>query len=221
MDLVSATTAAMAAARKEKAGFDALVALALNLVPIAGALFWRWDVFTLIFLYWSENVVIGVRTLFSMLASAWAKSPVSLFGVIPLSLFFCVHYGMFCLVHGAFVVSMFGGHDTLGALDLAAATQAVNARGFNLIVGFASVLAWQGVQFALFLKRGEARRTSPDMLMASPYPRIIALHITILGGGFLVMALGQPVWGLLVLAQFKTAFDVLPRLPARGDAPPR
>ncbi|HVY83509.1 MAG TPA: DUF6498-containing protein [Caulobacterales bacterium] len=217
MDPGVATTSAMAAWRREKPGFDLFAAIALNLVPIAGVLFWRWDVFTLIFLYWSENVVIGVRTLLSMLAAAWTKGGLgAALSTLPLCAFFSVHYGLFCFVHGVFVVSMFSGHDTKGAVDVGATAQVLETRAFNIAIGFASIVIWQGVQFALFLMRGEAKGAAPMALMASPYPRIVALHITILGGGFLVMALGQPVWGLVVLALFKTAFDVVPRLPSRA-----
>ena len=45
-------------------------AIALNLIPVIGVLFWGWSAFALIFLYWLENLVVGVRTLLSMLATA-------------------------------------------------------------------------------------------------------------------------------------------------------
>ena len=38
-------------------------AIALNLIPVVGVLFWGWSAFALIFLYWLENLVVGVRTL--------------------------------------------------------------------------------------------------------------------------------------------------------------
>ena len=45
-------------------------------------------------------------------------------------------------------------------------------------------------------------------LMHQPYGRVIVLHIAILGGGFLVMALGSPVAGLALLVVLKIALDV-------------
>ena len=40
--------------------------------------------------------------------------------------------------------------------------------------------------------KGEAQRLALPQVMFLPYPRIFVLHITILFGGMLVMALGNP-----------------------------
>lgn len=37
-----------------------------NLGPVTGVLIFKWDVFTLLFLYWLENVVIGILHVFRM-----------------------------------------------------------------------------------------------------------------------------------------------------------
>jgi hypothetical protein len=37
---------------------------------------------------------------------------------------------------------------------------------------------------------------------------IVVMHLTILGGGFLMLALRSPVWGLLLLVALKTALDL-------------
>jgi hypothetical protein len=49
---------------------------------------------------------------------------------------------------------------------------------------------------------------SPDALMFEPYPRVLALHITVLAGGFLIDEMGSPVWALALLVGIKTAFDL-------------
>jgi hypothetical protein len=46
-------------------------------------------------------------------------------------------------------------------------------------------------------------------VMNEPYGRIIILHLTLLGGGFLIMALGEPIWALLLLSVLKIGFEVL------------
>jgi hypothetical protein len=51
------------------------------------------------------------------------------------------------------------------------------------------------------------RNTDLQALMGEPYPRIIIVHVTILIGGFLVMALGQPVWAVVILGLLKTAAE--------------
>jgi hypothetical protein len=44
--------------------------------------------------------------------------------------------------------------------------------------------------------------------MQQPYGRIVVLHLTILGGGFLMMALHSPVVGLLLPVALKIALDL-------------
>lgn len=194
-----------------------IAAIGLNLIPIVGVLFWGWSAFALIFLYWMENVVIGVRTLFSMAVSGLVAKGMNPFGVLFFCAFFTIHYGIFCFGHGSFVVGMFGG-DQAGAngLDVVGAAQALFAKEANLRWGLASIVLWQILQFILFVVRGEASKTDPLSLMASPYPRIIVLHLAIIFGGFLLLALDEPMAGLVVLALVKTAFDVAE---ATGQAP--
>jgi hypothetical protein len=48
--------------------------------------------------------------------------------------------------------------------------------------------------------------------MGQPYARVVVLHLTIIGGGFLVMALGAPVLGLLLLVVLKIGVDLAAHL---------
>jgi hypothetical protein len=156
----------------------AVVAAALfNLAPVIGVIFWGWSAFALIFLYWLENLVIGMRTIVSMLATTilgGAHLGHSLF----LAAFFTVHYGIFCLGHGTFVVSMFGRNAIAASEGPVEATQALFAAEPGMAAGLASIVLWQGVQLVLFL------------------------------GGFLLMLLNQPLAGLLLLALIKAGFDM-------------
>ncbi|ANP45005.1 DUF6498-containing protein [Candidatus Viadribacter manganicus] len=186
-----------------------VAAVCLNLIPVVGVLFWSWSAFALIVLYWLENLVVGVRTLLSMIANAAVTGGVSWIGALFLGGFFTFHYGLFCFGHGVFVMAMFGGNlngDTI--LDLGAGVRAQFAAQTNLLIGFASIVAWQVVQFILYLVRGELRRTTVLDLMGAPYPRIIVLHVTIIFGGFVLLLLNQPLGGILVLALIKMAYDV-------------
>ncbi len=47
------------------------------------------------------------------------------------------------------------------------------------------------------------------VLMVSPYRRIVVLHLTILCGGFALMALDEPTVGLILLIAIKTVADVM------------
>jgi len=197
------------------------VAVAVNLIPVVGVIFWGWSAFALIVLYWLENIVVGARNVAAMWASAIVGGGIQIPAAAIFSVFFTFHYGLFCFVHGIFVLAMFGDVDD-GAfhadsiLDLAGAVGGLFAAQPNLLIGFASIALWQIAQFILFLVRGDAARTNPLELMGAPYPRIIVLHVTIIFGGFILMALNQPLGGVLLLALVKMAYDVAE---IRGKAP--
>jgi hypothetical protein len=66
-----------------------------------------------------------------------------------------------------------------------------------------------GVSFVHnYLLKGEFAKASPQKLMISPYSRIVVMHVAIIAGAFLTMALGSPLGVLAVLIVLKTAIDV-------------
>lgn len=199
-----------------------IVVIALNLIPVVGVLFWGWSAFALIVLYWLENVVIGVRTVASMVATAAVSGGVAWIATIFLGLFFIFHYGLFCFGHGVFVMAFFGGNwSGANILDVPGTAWTVLQEQTNLMIGFASIVVWQVLLFVFFLTNGEVKRVTALDLMGAPYPRIIALHFTIILGAFVLMVLNQPVGGVLVLALIKMAYDVgeVLRKPKPGARP--
>src|SRR5581483_969371 len=87
-----------------------VIALLLaNVVPVFGVLFLHWEVFPLMFLFWSENVIVGAFNVLKMLANQPGSAVmwIGKFFFIP---FFCIHYGMFTYVHGILVMGLFGGN---------------------------------------------------------------------------------------------------------------
>ena len=175
--------------------------IAANLLPLYGVLFWNWEVFPLLALFWMENVIIGVLNAARMLAVDPGDAPLwgaKLF-MVP---FFCFHYGMFTAIHGIFVFSVFGHHTML---EPALRTVA----DWNLWLPLGALLASHLFSFFWnYLYRGEFRRASLPELMMKPYARVMILHVTILAGGFGAMALGSPLWALLVLLGIKIALDL-------------
>ncbi len=182
-----------------------LLLIGLNLVPLMGVLAWGWKSFDLIFLYWMENLIIGAFTVVRMLVRPYRHA---LDLAFPLFLvpFFCVHYGMFCMGHGIFVVSLFG-QTAVGEEGLLTAALSVLSSPYML----AAVVALALIQVADWVRDARLRGVGADGvkdLMVAPYRRIVVLHITILAGGFALTALNEPVAGLIILVIVKTASDV-------------
>jgi len=186
-----------------------VIALVLaNLVPVFGVIYFHWEVFPLMFLFWSENVIIGAFNVLKMLLAS-PDSPVSWIGKFFIIPFFCVHYGMFTFVHGIFVVSLFGGGLKHGVGFPNATTFWQIAQDNHLGWAIFGLAVSRGISFATnYLFNGEYKRASLQQLMAQPYGRIVVLHVAILLGGFLMMALHSPVAGLILLIGLKIIFDL-------------
>jgi hypothetical protein len=199
----------MAVARSNPVRWDISTAalLVANATPLFGVLFLHWQVFPLLLLYWLENVVVGFFNVLRM-ATADPADPVGWIGKLFMIPFFCVHYGMFCYVHGIFVLTLFSGNKYGVPFDLA---HNVLPAIRNTGLGFAvlSLASSHAVSFFVnYIHGGEYRRASLGLLMAQPYSRVMILHFTILLGGFAMLALGSPVYGLLMLVLVKTGVDV-------------
>ena len=194
-----------------------LVALvAVNLIPLLGVFLFEWDVAALLVLYWSENLVIGFFTLLRMLV-------VSPLGSLFSGLFFLIHYGGFCGVHGLFIVVMlldgeFNPMDddpwplflVFPQILYNVARHVLASAPPEWLWAFAALFASHGISFIVnFLFGPERERWTIRALMGAPYGRIVILHIAIIAGGFAVMALGQPLYMLVVLVLMKTGVDVV------------
>jgi hypothetical protein len=135
--------------------------------------------------------------------------------------FFTVHYGMFCLVHGVFVLVLFGGEGQIGG-GMDGGIEQLTGQVFQggLIL---SVLALAASHLFSFFKNyiagGEYRRTVLPVLMIQPYGRIVVMHLAVLFGGFAVMFLDSSVFALLILIVGKTVIDITLHLRQhrRGD----
>lgn len=204
---------------------SAALLVAANALPVVGVLFWDWRLFEIVALYWFENVVVGVLNVVRMvfcnpdakhLREVGGGRFAHQFSKIFLVPFFCVHYGMFTLVHGIFVVLLLGPKNEGSSMgnfsgnpfeilpELFRELAGTNAKWAALaLVG--SHLASFVVHFVL---RGEYRRRSAPILMFAPYARIVVLHLAILGGAFAIEALGSPLVLLLILVAGKTAIDL-------------
>ncbi len=185
-----------------------MILILANLFPVYGVIFLKWDVFPLLLLFWIENVIIGFFNIFRMIFAVPEESSnwIGKLFVIP---FFTFHYGMFTAVHGIFVIALFGGESfrSSGFPGINTVFQIVVEYhlGFIILILFLS----HGFSFLWnYIKKGEYRNATLKNLMGKPYGRVVVLHITILFGGFILMALKSPVAGLLLLILLKIGLDV-------------
>ena len=170
--------------RSSGVGLAIALSVAWNLVTLVGVLALGWPAGNVLALFWVENAVLGVVTLVKVLTAQGTSTATvtvngrrregsrALFGV-----FFTFHYGLFCLVHlvfTGFVAVGVGLEPTFWLLGLPVVL---------LVVRYAveTATSWFGAD-------GQRRTISPSRAMGQPYPRIVVLHLAVIGSFALVLS---------------------------------
>jgi len=215
-----------------RAGSIAVVLLvAANLVPLAGVLWFGWDVGTILYAYWIENGIVGLLNVPKMLM-ARGRGPLATVGAADgicgrgiLVGFFLVHYGIFWVVHGVFVSVLAQGNFLAFGFGNPIAT-VLSDRG--LLLAAAALLVSHMASFVLnYIGRGEYKTATVGGQMFAPYVRVFVLHIVVILGGAVLIGLRQPVVLVVLLVVLKTAIDLglhlrehRARAASAGSAPP-
>lgn len=187
-----------------------------NVVPAVGVLVFEWSLLHVLLCFWAETAIIGLFTVFKILM-ARGQSPVP-DGSKPmpqmqrwfLAPFFCIHFGIFMVVHGAFVMLIGGADSFSGGSHMFlraphAALSDVAGLGWFLL----ATLVSHGYSFATnYVAGGERHQHGPQYFMKQPYVRVMVLHIAIMAGAFATMLLGQPTVLLIALVVLKTLLDI-------------
>ena len=194
---------------------SALGVIAANAVPIVCVILFGWPAGVLLLLYWCENVAIGAVNVLKIAGSSLgfgrAGIAVGAF-IIP---FFTFHYGLFCFVHGVFVmlVGAMGARQVpdfdASPMGLYRVVEGLTRTEPGFLWSLAAIAGWQLLSFVTdWLAKGRFRDTNPMVQMFEPYPRIIVLHLTLFAGTIPVVLLGNPLWAIVALAMIKTLFDL-------------
>jgi hypothetical protein len=185
-----------------------LAAVGSAVVMAAGIVFFDWPTFTVLAYYWLENVIVGGFTALRILAAGartqrYAES-------LATAVFFGVHYGLFCAVHGIFVATLFGGIHAAGgtadALLLMIGRIAGDRIGVLVVAAMLVAAALDAWQAMASLDAGDERAVR--RIMTEPYGRIVVLHLVLIAGGFLMAMLQLPSLAALLLVAFKLVYDL-------------
>lgn len=193
-----------------------LAGLAVDLFPIIGVIMFGWSAAPLVMLYWMENVIAGVMTLPRIFLSGASFGARGVLIGLFLCAFFIIHYGLFCAVHGSFLMMFIGLSE--GSIDgqLSSLMDVPAMFAFGLTAGqhvdwfVYSIIAFQMLVLIFeFLIRKEWLHTNPLAEMFAPYGRILVLHFGIFAGAAALFILGQPVVGVLALIVFRSVYGVV------------
>jgi hypothetical protein len=203
--------------------------VAVNLVPLIGVAFWGWSLMLILVLYWVESGIVGVVNIFKIaraegslvpglpggVSTARVTGMAEMMGRSALIGFFVMHYGIFWAVHGVFVflLPMFASLPSASGESLGPGAGPMDFGPLPLdgLALSATLLAASHVVsfFMNYIGRGEYRRATPAGQMMSVYGRVVVLHITIIGGAFVVAAFGTPIAALVLLIGLKTMLDLV------------
>lgn len=187
--------------------------LAVDLFPVYAVFQFGWDATALVFLYWLENVIIGGVTLLRMLAASAGSGPLGVSCMLFFGPFFTFHYGMFCFVHGiflaAFAASAGTGTGDAGFIDPVGLVVFALATGRYMMLFAGAIIALQLFLFLRdFIGRGQFRDSDVQSEMMKPYGRIVLLHVALFAGFGVMIALGQPMLGVLGLIVLRAIWGV-------------
>lgn len=202
------------------------ILLVSNFIPLLGVVFWGWDTFVLLMLYWLETLIILFWTLLRILIAgdfshSFAGEVASR---IFMFAFFLVHAGGFMLGHFIFLWAFFGKSwlqqipvtNSLSSLPVEAFWEKmVVANG--LLIPLAVSFVGRGIAFMIEMsklslwKRLVSEDTGDDRkaggLVGGLYGRIITMHVVVIVGAMFAQKFGA-LAPLVLLILVKTAIDL-------------
>jgi hypothetical protein len=187
------------------------ILIAANLLPLVGVLFWGWDLYALMLLYWLETAIVG---LFAMVQMAMLAPLLSVF-VVP---FFLLHFGAFMAVHLIFLVALFGGGMPNRLSQMPDLVWGVLTK-HGLWIAIIALFVSHAVSFILNTVRPDwwtrqagievaAPPSKPQQVMEAAYGRVVVMHLTIIFGALLIAVFDTKTAAFVLLIGLKIAVDV-------------
>lgn len=195
-----------------------------NLVPVWGVLQGDLGVGDVFVLYWVENVAVWLVTIVKIATAQQPEDPtrftMTMNGrrVPPdprvMAGFFAFHYGLFTVVHGVF------------AFVLASATGGFTGSAGFWVVSVLVLVMSHVLSLALhWFGRAERAHARASRTMLLPYPRMVVLHLSVIGAFFLLGGPGgrpaESIGPVVLLCGLKTLVDLGFHLREHRTAPPR
>lgn len=175
--------------------------IAANAIPLWGVLFARWDLPSLMALYWLEIAVIGGFNVLKIGRCRPREGHEDEDGrsVVAISLFLVIYYPAW-LLYGVVLGEMIG-------IDVLGATERMDASlGWSLAL---LCLTHATAYLTGFLRSKAFRGRTPAQQLKEPLPRLVGTQFALTIGALLSRLFGTPFAALVVLTGLKTLLDLL------------
>jgi len=188
---------------KDKSAMSLVMA---NFITLLFAVIEGWSFQTLMWIYWSQNVIIGLFHFVKIISFKGTPAEgmkTDKTAKVGIAFFFLVHYGIFHLVYAIFLSIGFSlGRNKVKFIpedDMVFVAISIFAFFVNHLYSF-----------VYNRKRGGFTKANFGRALFAPYIRIVPMHLTIIFGGVFLMALGPysalPI--IIIFLSLKTAADV-------------
>jgi len=179
-----------------------------NIIPLIGVLFFNWEIGHIITLYWIENIILGLWNIPRIL---FAGEDTNRFKNLPITIFFVVHYGIFCFVHGIFIVglvtySQIESFDNIAGAEILSTVSSFASVTFTIgVISMFISIGWDVVKN--YILNEEHKKWKASKAMSYPYAHIVVVHVAIFAGAFGAVLLGAPLALLIALIIGKTLIE--------------
>ncbi len=177
-----------------------------NIIPLVGVIFFGWSLANIIILYWIENLIIGFWNIPRILIAGESGRLKN----IPIAIFFTIHYGIFCLVHGVFIISLvnFSKGKSFATSNPAISDYLSSGLVFGALTMFISI-GWDF--YSNYIKNADYKKWTASKAMSSPYAHIILIHLGIFIGALSIAFLGSSLLLLIFLIVGKSMIELKTR----------
>lgn len=193
---------------KPQAHVEIVALILMNAVPIFGVIFFGWQPLKVVMFYWLETLVIGAMTVLRMFL-IWPIKKLGFFQTLIMCFIFCFHFGLFCTVHGFFILSFLNQDSILP--DYAVQEVLPNAMYIAIHLDLFLPMCSIFVVYGLMTIKDVAMKKldSQNEEMMKPYKRIVIQQFAVLGFAFLSTQIPRTAFiMMLVMIAVKTIVDI-------------
>lgn len=171
--------------------------IVVNLCALFAVRIFEWNLFTLVMLYWTENIVVGILALPKMVM---AKKKGALGKSLGYQIiFYIAHYSTFIVMHLAAMIYL------LFPADAIQITGSISFPALAFLIALSHGLSFK----QNFLDNKESQNASALKLSVMPYRRVIPAHILLALAALLARQTALSTGALQLIVAIKIAIDLL------------
>lgn len=190
----------------------------INLLPVYGVWFERWNAKEVFLVYCLETIIIGFFTLTKLgVATAIRKKDwwenngsKTIQSGLFFMLFFLVHYGLFVAVQTSIFFGVVSMHDDSGPSNILELVlnpnKYLDSEGWLMLWAFVFGYGYENLMH--FIMNNDYRTKSFARIMFEPYMRIFVQQFTVILGSFVLMFNAGKIF-ILIFATVKIFFTVI------------